>query len=175
LIERKQPLDPITAIASLGEDGKRFVLAYIGAGPLEPRVRAAAKQHGVRAHVLGFRNQSELPALYAAADLLVLPSREPSETWGLVVNEAFACGLPAVVSDAAGCAPDLITEGQSGSVYPRGDCAALGRALRLHADLRARPETQARLADLSDTHSPENAAHLMLSAIQHTSAHRRRA
>jgi glycosyltransferase involved in cell wall biosynthesis len=138
-------------------------------------VRTAAKQQGVRAHVLGFRNQSELPAAYATADLLVLPSREPSETWGLVVNEGFACGLPAVVSDAAGCAPDLITEGQSGSVFAPGDCSALGRALRSHANLRARPETQARLAELSEAHSPTNAARLMLAAVQQAGARGRRA
>ena len=51
----------------------------------------------------GFRNQSELPRYLAAADVLVLPS-DAGETWGLVVNEAMACGLPAIVSRAAGCA-----------------------------------------------------------------------
>ncbi|MFV9507628.1 MAG: glycosyltransferase, partial [Oscillochloridaceae bacterium umkhey_bin13] len=59
-----------------------------------------------------------------AADLLVLPS-DGSETWGLVVNEAMACGLPALVSDQVGCAPDLIIPDQTGTTFPHGDVSAL--------------------------------------------------
>jgi glycosyltransferase involved in cell wall biosynthesis len=77
-----------------------------------------------RATFAGFKNQSELPAIYAAADVLVLPS-DGGETWGLVVNEAMACGLPAIVSDAAGCAPDLIEDGRTGFTFPMGDVEAL--------------------------------------------------
>ena len=74
--------------------------------------------------MLGFRNQTELPGLYAAADVLVLPS-DGDETWGLVVNEAFACGLPAVVSDAVGCGPDLVEEGATGAVFALDDVGSL--------------------------------------------------
>jgi len=75
----------------------------------------------------GFLNQSELPAAYVAADVLVLPSE--SETWGLAVNEAMACGLPAIVSDSVGCAPDLIEEGKTGFSFPVGNAAALAERL----------------------------------------------
>lgn len=64
---------------------------------------------------LGFVNQAEMPSVYAAANCLVLPSNG-EETWGLVINEAFACGLPAIVSNEAGCVPELIKEGSSGWV-----------------------------------------------------------
>jgi len=74
-----------------------------------------------------FANQSEMSRAYVAADVLVLPSI--SETWGLVVNEAMACGLPAVVSDAAGCAPDLIEAGKTGFTFPAGDPAQLAQRL----------------------------------------------
>ncbi|WP_425507198.1 glycosyltransferase family 4 protein [Thermomonas carbonis] len=82
-------------------------------------------------HFAGFLNQSEITAAYAAADCLVLPS-DHGETWGLVVNEAMACGLPALVSDQVGCAVDLIVAGHTGDVFPCGDVAALSAMLARH-------------------------------------------
>jgi glycosyltransferase involved in cell wall biosynthesis len=58
----------------------------------------------------------------------VLPSLE-LETWGLVVNDALHHGLPAVVSDAVGCAPDLVISGQTGEVCRSGDARSLADAL----------------------------------------------
>ena len=56
-----------------------------------------------------------VPETLALADVLVLPSL--SEPWGLVVNEAMACGMPVVVSDRCGCAEDLVKTGQNGYVF----------------------------------------------------------
>jgi glycosyltransferase involved in cell wall biosynthesis len=72
---------------------------------------------------VGFQNQRRLSRYYHAADLLVLPSH--SETWGLVVNEALHHGVPVVVSDRVGCAPDLVENGQTGEVFASGSAAAL--------------------------------------------------
>jgi len=83
----------------------------------------------------GFLNQSELPAAYVAADVLVLPS-DGGETWGLVVNEAMACGLPAIISNAVGCAPDLVDEGKTGFTYPMGNVAALAEQLKRLAEMQ---------------------------------------
>jgi glycosyltransferase involved in cell wall biosynthesis len=71
-----------------------------------------------------------------AADFLALPS-DFGETWGLVVNEAMACGLPALVSDRVGCGPDLVEDGVTGAVFPCGDVEALAERLR---DLASNPE-----------------------------------
>jgi glycosyltransferase involved in cell wall biosynthesis len=60
--------------------------------------------------------------------MLVLPSLR-SETWGLVVNEALHHGIPCVVSDAVGCAPDLIEEGQTGAIAKSGSPESLAAAI----------------------------------------------
>jgi glycosyltransferase involved in cell wall biosynthesis len=88
-----------------------------------------AARAGVEVRPLGFRNQGELSRFYHAADMLVLPSRA-SETWGLVTNEALLHGLPAVVSDRVGCAPDLVTDGGTGAIFAAGSAASLAAALQ---------------------------------------------
>jgi glycosyltransferase involved in cell wall biosynthesis len=124
LIEKKRPADFVAALAELARRGVRAVGAVVGSGPLQPSLEAQAQAGGVDLRWLGFKNQTEIPACYAAADCLVLPS-DGRETWGLVVNEAMACGRPAIVSDAVGCAEDLIEPGRTGDVYPVGHAAAL--------------------------------------------------
>jgi glycosyltransferase involved in cell wall biosynthesis len=77
----------------------------------------------------GFLNQTEISRAYVAADCLVLPS-DHGETWGLVVNEALASGLPCIVSDACGCSEDLVEQQCS---FPLGDIGILADRLdRLH-------------------------------------------
>jgi glycosyltransferase involved in cell wall biosynthesis len=77
---------------------------------------------------VGFLNQSEISRAYAAADCLVLPSNA-KETWGLVVNEAMASGLPCIVSNACGCVEDLVDPIRPDLCYPVGDIIALERAM----------------------------------------------
>ena len=119
-----------------------------GSGELDADdARSAQSALGVPLHMLGFCNQTEMPAAYAAADALVLPS-DGRETWGLVANEALACGRPVIVSDACGCAPDLAADGKAGRVTPLGDTEAIAAAIGdvmdrppLAADIRARAES----------------------------------
>jgi glycosyltransferase involved in cell wall biosynthesis len=110
------------------------VLTAAGAGPL--------RLPGTR---LGPVARDELPALYAAADLLVLPSvrtRTFTEPWGLVTNEAMHQGTPVVATDAVGAvAGGLVRDGRNGLVVPAGDPEALATRIRLLAhnrDLRER-------------------------------------
>jgi glycosyltransferase involved in cell wall biosynthesis len=115
-IPKKRPVDVLKAAAQLTKGQTRFVSAFVGAGPLEQELRAMASELKISSYFEGFRNQMELPRFYAGADTLVLPS-DGTETWGLVVNEGMACGLPAVVSDAVGCGPDLIEEEKTGFTH----------------------------------------------------------
>src|SRR5262249_39635003 len=132
--------------------------------PLQAPMQALIARDGTSAVFAGFRNQSELPALYAASDCLVLSS--VSETWGLVVNEGMACDLPAVVSSGVGCAPDMIVLGRTGEVYPSGDANALADALLRVAAYRHEPSTTTALRDMSDDHSPSATARGIMAAAE---------
>jgi glycosyltransferase involved in cell wall biosynthesis len=120
-----------------------------GSGELEPKLRAAAAASGIRLHLLGFRNQTEMPAAYAASDCLVLPS-DGRETWGLVANEALACRRPIIVSSACGCAPDLAGDGSVGRTFPVGDPQALADAI---GALAASPPSLSAISAVSQAYS----------------------
>jgi glycosyltransferase involved in cell wall biosynthesis len=130
LIDVKAPQELLAAFALLSQrmrlDAAPYLL-FAGDGPLRAALEAAARPLRDAVRFVGFRNQSELPALYDLSDLLVLPSR--FEPWGLVVNEAMNAARPIVVSDRAGAAADLVADGDNGFVYPSGDVAALAAAL----------------------------------------------
>ena len=129
LDEVKRPLDVIRAASRLSP---RASVLMVGGGQLEKECREEAEKLGVAAVFTGFLNQSALGKAYACADVLVLPSA--SETWGLVVNEALACGRPVVASSAVGCVPDLV-DSQTGDTFACGDIDALAAAV---ARVRAR-------------------------------------
>jgi glycosyltransferase involved in cell wall biosynthesis len=135
-IARKRPFDLVDAVALLRRRGIDARAVFIGDGEERAAIiaRAAAAGIGDATSITGFVNQAELPAWYAAADALVLPS-DSRETWGLVVNEAMAAGVPVVVSDAAGCSVDLVREGENGYTYPCGDVPALADRLAAIATL----------------------------------------
>jgi glycosyltransferase involved in cell wall biosynthesis len=136
-ISKKRPQDLIHALAHLQRRGNNSIGVFVGAGELEHALHQESKRLNVTVRFEGFRNQTELPRYYALADVLVLPS-DGGETWGLVVNEAMACGLPAVVSDAVGCAPDLIDQGKTGFVFPVADSGSLAQRMESLLDLKLR-------------------------------------
>lgn len=118
----------VDALASLPADSA--LLWVVGDGPL--RDDLARRAAGLPVRFLGFRNQSEIPGLLAAADVLVLPSER--DTWGLVVNEMIAVGGRALVSASAGCGPDLSRFGPIVRVFDPGGLAAT--LADVHADTR---------------------------------------
>jgi glycosyltransferase involved in cell wall biosynthesis len=126
LIPLKRPFDLLHAFAVARRQAP-CGLAIIGDGELTDAVRAEVARLGLADDVklLGFRNQSEIPELFGCADALVLPSM--IEAWGLVMNEAMACGLALTASDRVGGAGDLIQD--NGAIFPTGDVQALGAIL----------------------------------------------
>lgn len=125
LTSRKRPLDLLRAFHRLRADGgMRAALALVGAGPEEEGLRRFVERARVPdVRFLGFRNQAELPTIYGACDVFVLPSE--NEPWGLVVNEAMSAGLPVVVSEEVGAAADLVDDGVNGFRFEVGDITAL--------------------------------------------------
>ncbi len=131
-IDRKRPLDLIAA-ATMNRASVSSHVILVGDGPLLETCRNTIITNRLtNVHLVGFKNQSELPTYYAAADVLVLPSEY--ETWGLVLNEAMACGLPCIVSDACGATADMILEGKTGFTYPMGDVRRLAELMTFMAD-----------------------------------------
>lgn len=162
LLPFKRPLDAVGAVAGLRRGGTQAHLMIAGSGELSQALHAEAERLAVPVLDLGFLNQSAMPAAYAAADALLLPS-DGRETWGLVCNEALACGTPIVVSDDAGCAPDLCADAVVGRQYPGGDVAAATDAL---AALFREPPASAAITALSERFSLRRAAAGIIGAAQ---------
>lgn len=107
LIERKGLKELIHGFAKASAENKSITLIIVGKGKLREEIDLFIKNHpGVKIKLLGYLQYNKLPEIYTLSDALILPSKE--EVWGLVVNEALASGMPALVSKFAGCTVDLI-------------------------------------------------------------------
>jgi glycosyltransferase involved in cell wall biosynthesis len=144
---REAPWDLLRAYARRFDSDRWVVIA--GDGPERAALEAFARERDLeRVVFLGYVPYPELPALYAISDLFLHPARE--ERWGVSVQEALACGLPAITSSRVGAARDLIAAGKNGATYAAGDDAELARrideVLRLDA-VAIRTENRRILAD----------------------------
>ena len=117
-----------TLVRAVAAAGAPLVLVLAGDGPERERLLELARSLDVRLVLAGDVDWERIHELYAAADVFALLSRH--EPWGVVVNEAAAAGLPLVLSEHVGAAPDLVREGENGFVVPADDVAAAATALR---------------------------------------------
>lgn len=150
----KRPMDLLHAFSNAALPDA--LLIFAGDGPLRSQVESEVRRLALSEQVrfLGFVNQSQLPALYTAADLLVLPSSY--EAFAVVVNEAMCCHCPAIVSDQVGAARDLVAPVRPDFVFPAGDVDALTKTLRAaFADREQLHETARRGYQHVETHSPQ--------------------
>ena len=130
-------------------------LKLMGEGHLEPRLRHQLASCD-RVEWVGFKDWDELPAVYASAQVLCVPSRH--DGWGLVVPEALATGLPTIATNRTGAAIDLIETRRNGWLVPAEDEDALYRAM-------------AQAATLSETDWRAMSRHALASVAAHSLAH----
>lgn len=132
-------------------------LIFVGSGTGQPELESLCEEMGFRhtldpvnddglADVLffGFRQIDENPAFYALADAFILPSLH--EEWGLVVNEAMACGLPILISMTVGSAEDLVLPGMNGYHFDPNSVQEIAQCIRSIAD---NPDDRRRMGEAS--------------------------
>ncbi|KYQ87871.1 MULTISPECIES: N-acetyl-alpha-D-glucosaminyl L-malate synthase BshA [Thermoactinomyces] len=112
----KRPMDVIEIFRKVSESVPARLL-MVGEGPELPRVIDQVKQWGMEDRVIFLGKQDEVSRLISLADLVLLPSAK--ESFGLVILEAMACGVPAVASDAGGI-PEVVEHGKTGFLSPVG-------------------------------------------------------
>jgi 1,2-diacylglycerol 3-alpha-glucosyltransferase len=140
-------------------------LVLCGSGSLEALLKEQARDlPGV--HFPGFKQAHELPVYYGLASAFILPSSH-FEQWGLVVNEAMACGLPVLVSRSCGCAPDLVREGVNGFTFDPQDVDGLARLLlRISSGQMDLAAMGAASREIISDYTPETFAANLLAAIK---------
>jgi glycosyltransferase involved in cell wall biosynthesis len=133
----------IEALARPGDERVHLVVA--GDGELRTEFEAQARTAGLadRVHFLGRVPHAELPGVLRAADLFLLTT-EPPESFGIVLIEAMACGLPVIATEYPGVRA-VIDDRENGLVVPRGDAGAVAAAMRRLAEAGA--EERRRLGD----------------------------
>jgi glycosyltransferase involved in cell wall biosynthesis len=165
LIKEKGVFDLIEAYSRLSpelRDRMGLVLVGDGKARVELQRRAAVIKPG-SLHFPGFVHREHLPSYYGLAETFVFPTY--TDTWGLVVNEALACGLPIICTNVAGCAADLVQDGVNGRIVPAGDVSQLAAAMEdmmRDAGGRSRMSAHSKLRILN--YSPEACADGMAEA-----------
>ena len=133
-LERKKDPEILIRAFLKNEFPSLIQLVIVGNGQLENSLKEKY-QNARGVHFLPFQNQSTMPAIYRVANVFVLPSTGPGETWGLAVNEAMASGCAIVMSDRCGGAIDLVERDGNGFIFKAGHTEELAEIMmRLVAD-----------------------------------------
>jgi len=129
MVQEKGVLDLLKAYKALPPETREDIgLVFVGDGAARSALqRRATDVSSGTIHFAGFAQKEDLASYYALAEVLVLPTY--TDPWGLVVNEAMACGLPVIASSAAGCVTDLVENGWNGRVVPSGEIGVLTLAM----------------------------------------------
>jgi len=157
LVEAKGVLDLLEAYGKLSPELRSEVgLVFAGDGPLRADCEAIA--HSIfpgAVHFPGFVHRDELAGYYGLAECFILPTH--TDPWGLVVNEAMACGLPVICSDVAGCAADLVKA--NGRIVAAQNTEQLAAAMQeLATDSRLRQRMSRESVSLIHHYSPQACA-----------------
>jgi glycosyltransferase involved in cell wall biosynthesis len=167
LIEQKGVFDLLQAFQMLSDESPDLGLLIVGSGEREEQYQNFCRINHLRnVFFEGFVQQEELPFYYAISDVFVLPTY--SDPWGLVLNEAMACGLPVISSGAAGAAYDLIADNINGYIFKRGDIQQLSNYLRnILNDEQKRIRMGERSLSIIREYSPLKCAQGFIRAIEY--------
>lgn len=157
LVKSKGVVDLLDAYRALPAEVRSHVsLVFAGNGPMRAELESMARDiYPGSVHFAGFVERDDLANYYALAECLVMPTH--SDPWGLVVNEAMACGLPVICTNVAGCAADLVRE--NGILVEPCDSPQLARAmLAMAADSELRSSMSRESTRLIRDYSPDACA-----------------
>ena len=166
LVPEKGVFDLLQAYAKLESDLRSEVgLVFAGDGVSREALSEQAKR--IEPGIIcfpGFAQREDLAGLYALAEAFILPTH--SDTWGLAVNEAMACGLPVVVTNVAGCASDLVEDGWNGYLVSPANPDRLSAAI---SSLLRQPETtqqmRLRSSERIQAYSPDACANGLAATV----------
>ena len=152
LIARKRPADAIRALSKLQDARTR--LWFLGSGPLENDLKRLAAELCMNDRILflGFKNQTEMPSVLQAADVLVHPAeRDP---WPYAVLEAAHAGLALLLSDRTGSCVDWIDDHRAGLRFRCAEVHSLARAMNEAAnDTKKRSAWQTSAKAAAEAHT----------------------
>ena len=165
LVKEKGIFDLLDAYRALLAGLRREIaLVFVGDGPARAELGRRAGDEAGLIVLAGFAQRERLASYYALAEALVFPTH--TDPWGLVVNEAMACGLPVICSDAAGCAEDLVQGCENGLIVPARDIAQLSAAMaKVAADSELRSSMGQHSRERIQSYSPEACAAGMAQAV----------
>lgn len=134
LVKEKGTFDLLQAYSLLPEKIQDEIgMVFVGGGSDKSELQKRALELGLtNARFIGFAQKEELPFYYGMAEAFVLPTH--TDPWGLVVNEAMACGLSVIVTNVAGCAADLVEDQRNGFLVPPHEPYQLALALGMIAN-----------------------------------------
>jgi glycosyltransferase involved in cell wall biosynthesis len=154
LVREKGVMDLLNAYRTMpAEMRERIGLVFAGDGAMRAELEATSRDiYPGTVHFTGFVDRDGLASYYGLAECLVLPTY--SDTWGLVVNEAMACGLPVICTNVAGCAAELVQG--NGRLVEAGNVEQLAQAMvELAGDPERREEMSAQSCALIREFSPD--------------------
>jgi glycosyltransferase involved in cell wall biosynthesis len=166
-IERKGLIHLLKAFEELVKTYKDVSLLLVGYGPLKEKLIDYVEVNDL--HNVIFKSHIEvqkMPQVYSASDLFVLPSIE--ETWGLVINEAMACGLPIITTEKVGSSIDLVKNNYNGSVVSEGDYLSLYQGiLKIITDTKTINTMSKNSGELILNFTPKIAARSFVKAVKY--------
>ena len=162
-IERKAVINLIAAFEKLGIDNVGLIL--VGKGKEKDKYSKYIKGHNVKnVFFEGFVQKEDIVKYYKLTDVFVLPSF--NEVWGLVVNEAMACGIPVISSKYAGVTRDLVQDGVNGYSFHPANIDELTQRLReLMLDDEKRIQMGKKSLEIIRNKTPQRYAESILKAV----------